>query len=236
MGGTRELARLLGEHNQDGTRGLHSARDPSRDPALPARMVELFHSGEAREHKCSRGRRLEPIHSAPNVYLVRHFLSARELDRLDEILTSRRRAFKQSTQDSDEAGALLGSERTSSSLALPKGGDATLRSIEARASELVGLPSTNVEPLQIVHYTNGAKFDCHHDLGPMEEVSGEAAKAPDEAGDPREGSDTYWHKREGGVMVHAPTGARRLVTIFVYLNTLPEGVGHSALPNAGART
>ena len=106
--GKNELAKLLEEHNENGKRGLHSARDPSRDPAIPARMVELFHSGEAREHKCSRGRKLEPIHSEPNVYLVRHFLSARELDRLDEILTSRRRAFKQSTQDSDDSGALLG--------------------------------------------------------------------------------------------------------------------------------
>eukprot|EP00966_Prymnesium_polylepis_P058393 1352132-Prymnesium_polylepis.1 len=107
----RELAALTSVHNQDGSRGLLRGRDPSHDPAIPARMAELFHSGAAREHKASGGRRLEPLHSEPNVYLVRHFLSARELDRLDEILTSRRRAFKQSHTDSDDAGALLGGDR-----------------------------------------------------------------------------------------------------------------------------
>ncbi|KAL1508006.1 hypothetical protein AB1Y20_007604 [Prymnesium parvum] len=224
-----ELARLV-EYNPDGKRGLLNRRDPSRDPRIPARMSDLFHSGAAREHTCARGRRLEPIHSDPNVYTIRHFLSPRELDRLDEILTSRRRAFKQSHTDSDDTALILGAERTSSSLALPKGSDATLRAIEARAAELVGLPPDHVEPLQIVHYADGAKFDCHHDLGAMEvkRRRTEGAKA-----EQHEEKDTIWHEHEGEVTVRSPAGARRLVTIFVYLNTLPEGVGHTRFPYIG---
>lgn len=238
----RELENLSVQHNPDGKRGLLRSRDPSRDPAIPSRMASLFHSGPAREHNCSGGRKLEPIHSDPNVYLVRHFLSDHELDRFDEILTCRRRSFKQSHTDSDELGALLGTDRTSSSLALPKSADATLRAIETRASELVGLPSDYVEPLQIVHYTDGAKFECHHDLGQME-IAPLAKIAPnphddilvpagtDSTSQHVNGlSDTFRHEKEGTVVVHTPTGARRLVTIFVYLNTLPEGIGHTHFP------
>jgi len=60
--------------------------------------------------------------------------------------------------------AQLGDERTSISLALPKAADATLRAIESRAAELVGLPSDHVEPLQVVYYSEGARFDLHHDV------------------------------------------------------------------------
>ena len=138
-----------------------------RDLALSARMIELFHNGEAREHRVSGGRKLEPLCSDPNVYLVRHFLRPKELDHLDDVLTSRRKAFRLSHTDDESGKSVFSSERTSISLALPKAADATIRAIETRAAEIVGMPPDFVEPLQIVYYTDGAKFDCHHDLGPM---------------------------------------------------------------------
>ena len=237
MAMTREVRLLAMVHNPDGRRGMLASKDPTRDLALSARMIELFHSGSAQEHRCSGGRKLEPLCSEPNVYLVRHFLSARELDHLDELLTSRRRSFRLSHTDDESGGTVLSTERTSVSLALPKAADATLRAIETRAAELVGLPPDFVEPLQIVHYTNGAKFNCHHDLGPVSvEVDDEcrirsAAGAHSSSGQNSmsRGSMRRQTEKETVVVDHTG-GARRLVTLFLYLNTLPEGVGHTHFP------
>lgn len=149
----RELRALSEDYLPDGRRGLHRCQDPERDPALSLRLVNLFHSAPAEVQSCGGGRRLQPLHSSPNVYLVERFLSARELEHLDALITSRRAAFRQSQTDNAAAPTagtqtVRSSERTSFSLALPKGADATLRSIETRAAELVGLPPDHVEPLQ----------------------------------------------------------------------------------------
>ena len=120
---------------------------------------------------CGGGRSLQPMHSEPNVYVVHHFLSETELEHLDVLITARRSGFKQSQTDNGAGGTsnkvVESQERTSASLHLPKCGDATLRAIEARAAELVGLPPDYVEPLQVVTYSNGQRFDLHHDLGPI---------------------------------------------------------------------
>jgi len=167
-----------------------------RAAPLSERMRRLFHSGPAEAQSAGGGRHLEPVCSDPNIYLVHHFLSAGELEHLDGMITDRRGAFKQSVTDDATAGAsahvVESQERTSASLHLPKGGDTSLRAIEARAAELVGLPSDYVEPLQVVTYTNGQRFDLHHDSGSMHYEDGD----------------------EGAITVSAPQGPRRLVTPF----------------------
>ena len=167
-----------------------------RAAPLSERMRRLFHSGPAEAQSAGGGRHLEPVCSDPNVYLVHHFLSAGELEHLDGLITDRRGAFKQSVTDDATAGAsahvVESQERTSASLHLPKGGDTSLRAIEARAAELVGLPSDYVEPLQVVTYTNGQRFDLHHDSGSMHYEDGD----------------------EGAITVSAPQGPKRLVTPF----------------------
>ena len=179
-------------------------------------MRRLFHSGPAEAQSAGGGRHLEPVCSDPNVYLVHHFLSAGELEHLDGLITDRRGAFKQSVTDDATAGAsahvVESQERTSASLHLPKGGDTSLRAIEARAAELVGLPSDYVEPLQVVTYTNGQRFDLHHDSGSMHYEDGD----------------------EGAITVSAPQGPKRLVTPFArparLARTAPTHCTH-ALPH-----
>ncbi|CAE8676557.1 unnamed protein product, partial [Polarella glacialis] len=68
----------------------------------------------------------------------------------------------------------------------------------------LGLPACNVEPLQVVAYTGGQEFKEHHDIGTL--------------------------AADGSVEAVAP---RRLATIFVYLNTLPMGQGHTEFPQLG---
>ena len=325
----RELRALSTDYLPDGRRGLDRSHDPERDPALTTRLLDLFHRVPASLHSCG-GRRLVPLHSSPNVYLVQRFLSARELEHLDAVVTRRRAAFRQSQTDDAAAPAggtktLRSSERTSLSLALPKGADSTLRAIEARAAEIVGLPPDHVEPLQLVHYSHGQQFGLHHDLGDLRlagdpQSDGEEGvhrkvggsngvlEAPDAALDDEsgversvrgvhrkvggsngvlEGADAALDDESGverrvrgverrvggskavlevstaglegstkvgsspsgwesspsggqpryeatcascGMWVGSPAGPRRLVTLFVYLNTLPEGVGHTEFP------
>ena len=186
-------------HNSDGATGLERRR-----PApLSERLRRLFHSGPAQAQSVGGGRHLEPVCSNPNVYLVHHFLSASELEHLDGLITDRRGSFKQSKTDDAGGGTSMhvveSQERTSASLHLPKGGDTSLRAIEARAAELVGLPSDYVEPLQVVTYTNGQRFDLHHDSGILK------------GGGDEDGG--------GEVTVSAPQGPKRLVTSLICLNT-----------------
>eukprot|EP00961_Rhodomonas_salina_P274464 3708323-Rhodomonas_salina.1 len=64
---------------------------------------------------------------------------------------------------------------------------------------MLGCENTNVEPLQLVTYENCQYFDTHHDAGTL-------------------------HLESRGVVAEKP---RRIATVFVYLTTLPEGVGHT---------
>ena len=103
-----------------------------RDELQSERIRSLFHSGPAEERACGGGRGLVPLHSSPNIYKVERFVSPREIEHLDRLITSRRAAFKRSHTDDVEGNDALTAERTSLSLILPKGADATLRAIEAR--------------------------------------------------------------------------------------------------------
>lgn len=83
--------------------------------------------------------------------------------------------------------------RTSRNSFLRRHHDAVVTCIEQRASSLVNLPVVNIEPLQVVAYSEGQKYDPHFDYF-----------APDAEGAARE----------------TLRGGQRVVTIFAYLNTL----------------
>ena len=153
-------------------------RQRTDDPTLPRRLHSLFFAPTTGgSGGGGSGRKLVAVHADPPIYTIPHFLSPRELDHMDELITRSRAAFKHSHTDGSD-GAIVSEERTSVSLPLHKGGDAILRAIEARAAELVGLPSDHVEPLQVVHYSHGARFDMHHDLAPIEVHSGASDDSP----------------------------------------------------------
>ena len=125
-----------------------------------------------------------------------------------------------------------------------------VRAIEARAAELMGIPAGQVEPLQVVSYRDGQHFSAHHDAGTLEsdddddyvEGRGEREEGKDGVGGSSAaaapGNETTVSKKEDEdkaskkykVALVAP---RRLVTFFVYLNTLPPGVGATHFPALG---
>ena len=80
--------------------------------------------------------------------------------------------------------------------------DNKIRAIEKKASDIVDIEWKYIEPLQIVSYLQGQEFKVHHDSG------------------------TY-NVNDNSVDGVLP---RRYVTFFIYLNTLPEGQGHTEFP------
>ncbi len=145
------------------------------------------------------------IHSDPNIFTVNNFLTKNELLWLNRICTNHKKSFKTSHTESDTNERVLSEERTSTFFHLAKSQDALTRQIECRAADLLGVPSDLVEPLQIVSYTSGQQFTLHHDAGTLMETTGEVC------------------------LVYP----RRLVTIFIYLNSLPWGQGHTEFPALG---
>jgi prolyl 4-hydroxylase len=156
-----------------------------------------------------QGRRLVQLHARPNIFLIRQFLTEAEVGHLAELAAAGRRKqkFRGSKTDTDDGLGLNDTQyRTSHSMHIKKGADDTIRRVEGRAADLVGMPVANVEGLQLVSYTNGQSFDVHHDIGPIDDAC------------------------EHVVQVVPP---RRIVTLFVYLNDQPAGVGHTEFPLIG---
>ena len=133
--------------------------------------------------------------------MISNILTPKEIEYFDDIITQNTRKFQSSFVNNEHNERVISEFRTSRYIYCAKSQDATVRAIESRLSQIVGLPSDNVEPLQIVSYTNGQHFDIHHDAGTLFE--------------------------DGTIDIVQP---RRLVTIFIYLNTLPAGEGCTEFP------
>ena len=86
MVSNRELSGLTSTYLNDGARGMEkpSARNTSK-AAFTERLRSLFLNEAAPQHPGRDTRRLQAIYQSPNVYLVPHFLTARELDHFDEV-------------------------------------------------------------------------------------------------------------------------------------------------------
>ena len=176
---------------------------------MPFRMRSLF--TEASHDRAPLlvcgSRKVTLANRSPNIFLVDNFLSQNEIDHLDGLIHGSRAKFKRSFLDTeDDTGVVIEEQRTSTFMHLSKSRDQIVRRIEARAAEVVGSPVENVEPLQVVSYTDGQYFNEHHDAGTIDD------DRPD-------------------VVELVPP--RRLITLFVYLNTLPEGVGSTVFPRLG---
>ena len=141
------------------------------------------------------------MHTDPNIFLIDGFLTDVEIQHLDRLVTPAR--FAKSYTDADDGKKVVDDYRTSTFVHLGKSCDAQIRQIETRAATMVGMAPDNVEPLQVVQYSEGQKFETHHDMGTL---------GPDNT-------------------VEQVFPPRRLVTFFVYLNSLADGAGgHTEFP------
>lgn len=157
--------------------------------------------------------KLKRIHSSPHIYTIDDFFTDKELQKIKEKIdqAEKQKMFQKSFVDSQdntkrkndkqedsfvEEGKV---QRTSSFIHFSKLSDSTIASIENRAADLLSLPNHSIEPLQLVRYGQGDYFHDHHDLGVLYE----------------DGSVELPHKS-------LLTPPRRIITILVYLNDLPE--------------
>jgi Rps23 Pro-64 3,4-dihydroxylase Tpa1-like proline 4-hydroxylase len=151
----------------DGDRPLSqrkSARRQRRAVEMPYRYKQLFYNVDGEPHL---NKHFERIHTAPNIYLIRDFLKAGDLEFLDKHITANQSCFKDSFTDADDCTRYVSEERTSTFIHLEKGKPLQVRHIERKGAELIGTTSEFVEPLQVVAYTKGQKFDIHHDAGTL---------------------------------------------------------------------
>ena len=165
---------------------------------LPWRLQDLFYG----EPEVLPNHKWQVLYSGPpNVYLIKDLMTDKDISHFDDLISLNTRGFQSSFVNNEKNEEVLTEYRTSRYLRVKKGQDAIIRSIEGRIAQSVGLPSENIEPLQIVRYTDGQHFDVHHDAGTLCD--------------------------DGEVELVQP---KRLVTVFIYLNSLPEGEGHTEFP------
>ena len=127
-----------------------------------------------------------PVLMSPKVRLVENFVSAAEAEHVIEVgLPRMHRSL---------AGGRMESIRTSTTGMLPPN-DPVVRRITERAALVTGYPYENIEPLQLVKYVDGQKYEPHFDYG--------------------EACDFEENLNNG----------HRHVTMLAYLNSVPEDQG-----------
>ncbi|KAI3654329.1 hypothetical protein MP228_001048 [Amoeboaphelidium protococcarum] len=124
----------------------------------------------------------------PFMMYLRDLLTPGEAQHLIEVA---RPLFVRSTVVGDENYVHEG--RTSHSAFLQRSHDKVVKCIEQRVSRFVNKPVPNIEPLQVVWYREGQKYEPHYD----------------------------WFERDGsGGDNELTRGGQREITIFAYLNTV----------------
>ncbi len=111
--------------------------------------------------------------------------------------------------DSD-VGKASSEWRTSTQTRLPKGGGKVISRIETRAHRIIRVPEIQGEPLQVLRYLPGQKYDAHHDYFDPELYKGQPE---------------MFNMVEGG-------NRNRLATLLWYM-AAPEEGGETHFPRAG---
>ena len=185
-----------------GKKDFHSGGEP-RDPSDAGAVQQVPRVGRRRRVPlpsalAAEGRagghavRVLPIVKSPKVRLVEEFVTADEAAHIIKVGLPR--------MSRSLAGGRQESIRTSTTAMLPAG-DPVVKRITERASYLTGYPYANIEPLQLVKYTAGQRYEPHFDYG--------------------EACDFEENMGKG----------HRHVTMLVYLNNLPAGAGgHTTFP------
>jgi len=166
-------------------------------PRAPPRRVVILPSELRRQLPDDHAVRVLPILLSPKVRLVEDFVTAEEAAHVIKVGVPR--------MHRSLAGGRTESIRTSTTAMLPPD-DAVVRRITERAAHITGYPYANIEPLQLVKYIEGQKYEPHFDYG--------------EACDFEENLDK----------------GHRHVTMLVYLNSVPEEYqGWTTFPKLGIK-
>lgn len=122
----------------------------------------------------------------------------------EHIIRLARVDMKQATVSSDDMG-VASAGRSGSNCWVPHTKTPVVRKAMERISDMVGIPLSNAESLQVIHYDEGQEYRPHF--------------------------DAYDLNTERGVRC-TQKGGQRLVTALLYLNT-PDSGGGTAFPELG---
>lgn len=130
---------------------------------------------------------------APDIVLLDHFMTESECDALCELSKD---SLTKSTVVDDMTGDGVNHEaRTSQGTYFTLGQNALVEKIEARISEITGIPAINGEGIQILNYVNGGEYKPHFD---------------------------YFPDNAGG-RANMSKGGQRIITMIMYLNDVKTG-------------
>ncbi|XP_022157664.1 probable prolyl 4-hydroxylase 7 isoform X2 [Momordica charantia] len=106
--------------------------------------------------------RVTQLSSQPRAFVYKGFLSAEECEHLINLAKDK---LEESLVADDVTGESVTSrERTSTGMFLVKGQDKIVAGIESRIAAWTFLPVDNGEPMQVLRYENGQKYDPHFDF------------------------------------------------------------------------
>ena len=158
--------------------------DGEMDQTLPERFGDVFSKGIL-----SQGKQLA---RAPPVYVIEDFVTDKERQAMLQWASAA--SFAQSRIDGGVyADSARSQARTSTSCAVPRGTLPEFDALAERAASLIGGRANQVEPLQVVRYEGGQRFDNHHDAGTV--------------------------RPSGAIQVVPP---RRIATLLLFLTSIDE--------------
>ncbi|MCB9703432.1 MAG: 2OG-Fe(II) oxygenase [Myxococcales bacterium] len=134
----------------------------------------------------------ERLCDEPLVHVVDDVLSADECEHVIAVAEPKMRR----SQVSGEGGGRHSQGRTSELTWLAHGTDPTIAAVAARVADVVGLPLSHAESLQVIHYGAGQEYRPHYDAYDLSTEKGRRYTA---------------------------RGGQRLVTALVYLRDVEEG-------------
>lgn len=140
------------------------------------------------------------LHTTPNIWLIRNFLSNDECLHLQDI--SKEHLQPSKVLDNDTGLPTIKAYRTSRHLFLPLHADTIITRIEARIAALLQIPFEYGDGLQILNYQPGQEYRPHHDY-------------------------FYAHLSSGQNALN--TSGQRVLTLLMYLNTVLSG-GETVFP------
>ena len=105
--------------------------------------------------------------NAPDIVLIDDFMSSNECDELCELSKG---TLTKSTVVDDKTGEGVNHQaRTSQGTYFTLAQNNLVEKIEARISEITGIPAINGEGIQILNYANGGEYKPHFDYFPDNE-------------------------------------------------------------------
>ncbi|WIA37951.1 hypothetical protein OEZ86_001328 [Tetradesmus obliquus] len=171
---------------------------------------------------------IETISWSPRAFVYHNFLSREEVDHI--VTAVEKLVHRSQVIDTKTGKHTLDNIRTSYGAPLHRGQDPVIAAIEARIAEWTRLPADHGEPIQVLRYQNGQKYDAHWDwfddpTHPADSGENRAATVLMYLGDVEEGGETTLPLGkfidEGRQRLHSPS------------ECATKGSGMAVLPRKG---